>query len=73
MVVKIVDGGEKKKSFSQIVMDSPQRASLAATNVPPKPLEEGKGKLQAKVGTNTPEGQEKHKYYERAAARVTLQ
>ena len=35
-VLKNVDGGEKQKSFSQIVTESPQGISLEVTNVSPK-------------------------------------
>lgn len=35
-VAKTTDGGEKQKSFSQIVTDCPQMISPTASNVPPK-------------------------------------
>ena len=71
-VVKKVEGGEEKKSFSQIVADSPHQISPAATNVPQNlSMEEGKGKQQAVIGMDTPARQEKHKHHEKAAAQVT--
>ena len=73
-VVKNVEGGEKQKSFSQIVSESPQMISPATTNVPPNKnvsTKGGKGLQQAFGGTETPEGQEK-KYYEKVAAQETL-
>ena len=73
-VVKNVEGDEKQKSFSQIVSKSPQKISLAATNVPLNKnvsTKGGKGLQQAFGGMETPEGQEKRKHYEKVAAQAT--
>ena len=71
MVVKKVDGGEKQKSFSQIVIDSPQQISPTATNAPLKSMEDGNGKQQAEIGMGTPARQEKCKHREKTTTQVT--